>query len=504
MILDGFSLDLRSLSEELSEPSELRLGPEAIDRINDSRRLVDRVVQRDETVYGVNTGFGKLANTRIPADKLRELQLNLLRSHAAGVGPYFPEDIVRLILILKINSLARGYSGIRVETVETLVRFYNKGLLPAIRSQGSVGASGDLAPLADLALPLVGEGSFLINGEAQEAESHLIKAGIVPLKLSEKEGLSLINGTQVSAALAVKACLRARRFFFSVNAMGAFTTEVLMATNTAFRPEIQEARNQAGQKKAAEILEKLMENSGYRAAHEDCEEVQDFYSIRCMPQVHGSLWDILEFSENIVSRELNSTTDNPLTFTDSGEILSGGNFHAAPLAHAMDYMAIAITDVAAMSERRIAASQDTLQSHLPMFLSEEPGLNSGYMIAQVTAAALASENKILSHPASVDTIPTSANQEDHVSMAPAAGHKLNRILDGAESILAIEYLCAAQASDLNDRYKLAPNSQGMYDRLRSNVPFAPQDTVLSENIDRARASLLDFDFETAVERLGSE
>ncbi|MCF7825330.1 MAG: histidine ammonia-lyase [Candidatus Marinimicrobia bacterium] len=484
MILDGKSLTLQGINDELGSPSELSLSPASQILVRRSREVVEHILETGKTVYGVNTGFGKLANQRISSDKLKQLQVNLLRSHAAGTGGYLPHDTVRLILLLKINSLLRGYSGIRLEVIEALIRLYNNNLIPAVRERGSVGASGDLAPLADLALPLIGEGQFLMqDGSTRPAAEILKEFRLEAVELKEKEGLSLINGTQVSTAFAIESLGKIKDLFFTLSATGAFSTEVMLGTDTAFRAEIQAARNQTGQAFAGKLLYRLMAHSGYRDAHLDCDRVQDFYSLRCMPQVHGSLYDLITHAEKILTQEANSTTDNPVTLINENIIVSGGNFHAASLAHIMDYLAIALTDVAAMSERRIAAFQETSQSNLPMFLMKEAGLNSGFMIAHVTAAALASENKVFSHPASVDSIPTSANQEDHVSMAPTAGHKLKQVISNASRIIAIELMCAAQARDLNPQYHLAPCSETIYQLIRQQVPYLEVDGPLSAHIE---------------------
>lgn len=484
MIINGNSLSIQSLSDELKSPSKLSLDPASAALVQQSREVVEHILAAGDTVYGVNTGFGKLANQRISSENLRELQVNLLRSHAAGTGDYLPRSTVRLIMALKINSLVRGYSGIRLEVVQALIDLYNNDLTPAIRERGSVGASGDLAPLADLALPLIGEGHFLkADGTIEEASKGLKTAGLQPVELKEKEGLSLINGTQVSTAFAIESLAAIKDLFLTITAAGAFSTEVMLGTDVAFGEEVQIARNQPGQAYAAKLLYALMVNSGYRDAHLDCDRVQDFYSLRCMPQVHGSLYDLIVHAEQVLTREANSTTDNPITLINKQQIVSGGNFHAAPIAHILDYLAIGLTDVIVMSERRIAAYQETGQSNLPMFLMKEAGLNSGFMIAHVTAAALTSENKSLSHPSSVDSIPTSANQEDHVSMAPNAGHQLKQIISNSSKVIAIEFMCAAQARDLNPQFNLAPGSQAIYDLIRTKVPYLVKDGPLSAYIE---------------------
>lgn len=505
MILDGNSFTLDSLREELKHPSQLSISQISKDLVRASRDVVDQVLVTGKTVYGVNTGFGRMANQRISSDKLRQLQVNLLRSHAAGTGKFFSAKTVRLILLLKINSLLRGYSGIRLEIIEALILFYNNGLMPAIRERGSVGASGDLAPLADLALPLIGEGSFLTeDGGTFEALDVLDSQIISVVELKEKEGLSLINGTQVSTAMAIEAILQIKDLFYTISATGAFSTEVMLGTDTAFQEDLQVARNQSGQLYAGKLLHALMAHSGYRDAHLECDRVQDFYSIRCMPQVHGSFYDIILHAENILTRESNSTTDNPVTLIDQNKIVSGGNFHAAPIAHILDYLGIALADVAAMSERRIAAFQETSQSNLPMFLMKDAGLNSGFMIAHVSAAALTSENKNLAHPASVDTIPTSANQEDHVSMAPNAGHQLRQIISNTSTIVAIELMCAAQARDLNPQYALAQCSEDIYQLIRTQVPYLEVDGPLSMHIERISDFVTSGEISSIVKKYAGE
>lgn len=484
LILDGHSITINDLVQAASARTKIGLSVEAEQAIQASRRIVEAMLRTGSVVYGINTGFGKLANQRISSSELQQLQKNLIRSHSAGVGAFLSPELVRFIFLLKINSFARGYSGIRLHVVERLIEYFNLGLIPAIHSQGSVGASGDLAPLADLALTLTGEGSFLQeDGNIRPAADVLAELGLLPITLMEKEGLSLINGTQVSTAFAISGYEKSLNLVNSLTLLGAFSTEVMLGTDNAFIPEIQEARNQVGQKHAAEMLYRMMQNSGFRHSHEKCNRVQDFYSLRCIPQVHGSAMDTLNYVKVIIEREINSATDNPLTISGLGELVSGGNFHAAPVAHVLDFMAIIMTDLANMSERRIAAFQETNQSQAPMFLVKTPGLNSGFMMAHVTAAALASECKILAHPASVDTIPTSANQEDHVSMAPNAGRKLLQLLENVEWIAGIEYLCCAQAADFHRDLALGPITHEFYSRLRERVPFIETDQIMTGHIE---------------------
>ena len=486
LILDGRTITIGDIIQAASKPTAISLSSEAERGILASRQIVEAMLKTGDVVYGINTGFGKLANQRISSSDLQQLQKNLIRSHAAGVGSFLSPELVKIILLLKINSFARGYSGIRLPVVKGLIDFFNLGLIPAIHSKGSVGASGDLAPLAELALTVTGEGSFLrADGTIQPASKVLAELNLPPLMLQEKEGLSLINGTQVSTALAISGYEKSLNLVNSLTLLGAFSTEVMLGTDRAFIPEIQTARNQIGQKHAAEMLFQTMQNSGFRHSHEKCDRVQDFYSLRCIPQVHGSAMDTLDYVKSILEREINSATDNPLTISGLNELVSGGNFHAAPIAHMLDFMAIILADLANMSERRIAAFQETTQSQAPMFLVNTPGLNSGFMIAHVTAAALASDCKMLAHPASVDTIPTSANQEDHVSMAPNAGRKLLQLVENVEWIAGIEYLCCAQAADFHRDLALGPITQKFYSKLRERVPFLDMDQVMSEHMENS-------------------
>ncbi|WP_426959778.1 histidine ammonia-lyase [Muricoccus radiodurans] len=402
-----------------------------------------------ETMYGVNTGFGKLADTRIGPTDLERLQLNLIRSHASGVGEPLPAAVVRLVLALKALSLARGASAVRTETVSALVTLLNANTLPAIPARGSVGASGDLAPLAHLSLVLIGEGEAFHGAERIPGAEALSRAGLSPLPLGPKEGLALLNGTQVSTALALAALFEARALFRTALVAGAMSTEGVRGSDTPFDPRIHALRGQPGQLRAAAALRGLMAGSAIRESHRTNDpRVQDPYSIRCQPQVMGACLDALDHAATVLEREANAVTDNPLV-TAEGEVLSGGNFHAEPVALAADHMALAIAEIGALSERRIALLTDPALSGLPAFLVREGGLNSGFMIAQVTAAALASEQKALAHPRSVDSLPTSANQEDHVSMATGAGLRLMPMLANLRDILAVEMLAAAQAIEFH-------------------------------------------------------
>jgi len=453
-------------------------GP-AIDR---SVETVRAVLREHRTVYGVNTGFGSLARTRIADGELAELQRRLVLSHAAGTGPLLPDDVVRLVLILKANGLARGHSGIRREVIEALLRLVNAGAYPCIPAKGSVGASGDLAPLAHLSGVLLGIGQIRLEGVAMPAGVALDRVGLAPMQLEAKEGLALLNGTQVSTALAARALMKAEDLFGAALVAGALAVDAAAGSDTPFDARIQAARGQPGQIEAAAIYRRLLEGSEIRKSHLECERVQDPYSLRCQPQVMGAALDMLRFAAGVVEREANAASDNPLVFPETNEILSGGNFHAEPVAMAADAAAIALAEIGALSERRIALLTDARMSELPAFLVPEPGLNSGFMIAHVTAAALASENKGLAHPASVDSLPTSANQEDHVSMAAWAARRLHDIADNLAGILAIELLAAAQGVDLRRPLKSSPALEHVIALVRERAAFWDEDREMAPDI----------------------
>ncbi|RYY72816.1 MAG: histidine ammonia-lyase, partial [Comamonadaceae bacterium] len=428
-----------------NQEARVVLDPACRAGIRASAQLVARATAGDEPVYGVNTGFGKLATQRIARDDLALLQLRLLRSHAVGVGEPLPDRVVRLVLLLKAASLARGYSGVREEVVDGLLALYNAGVTPVIPCQGSVGASGDLAPLAHMSLPLIGEGEATLDGVRLPGPQALERAGLRPLQLGPKEGLALINGTQVSTALALDGLLGADRLLEAAVIAGSLTLDAARGSDGPFDPRIHAVRGQPGQVDCAAAYRALLEGSAIRRSHlEEDDRVQDPYCLRCQPQVMGACLDQLRHAAQVLVREANAVTDNPLVFADTGAMLSGGNFHAEPVALACDAVAVAIAEIGAIAERRVAMLVDTVVSRLPPFLTAEPGLNSGFMIVHVTAAALASENKSLAHPASVDSLPTSANQEDHVSMATFAARRLQPMLQNTSRIVAIELLAAAQ------------------------------------------------------------
>jgi histidine ammonia-lyase len=466
----------------------LELDAAARSAIAAGAAVVRRAAAGDAPVYGVNTGFGKLASTRIGAAELATLQLNLIRSHSVGVGAPLAPDVVRLVLALKAASLARGASGVRQQVVDALLAVHDAGLVPFIPSQGSVGASGDLAPLAHLTLALIGEGEFLANGSGRSAAAVLKERGIEPLRLEAKEGLALINGTQVSTALALHALFAFEPVLESALVIGALTVDAARGSDGPFDPRIHSLRGQPGQIDVAQYYRALLAGSAIRASHtEGDDRVQDPYCLRCQPQVVGACLDQLRHAALVLLREANAVTDNPLVFADDGAMVSGGNFHAEPVALAADAMANAIAEVGAIAERRIAMLIDSNVSRLPPFLTAEAGLNSGFMIAHVTAAALASENKSLAHPASVDSLPTSANQEDHVSMATFAARRLQPMIDNVAHILAIELLAAAEGIEFLRPLASSRPLEAAHALLREQVPRFENDRYFAPAIERAAA-----------------
>jgi histidine ammonia-lyase len=469
----------------------LELPEQAWSAVRASAALVQAVASGDAPIYGVNTGFGKLASTRIGAADLQQLQVNLLRSHSVGVGVALPAAVVRLMLALKAASLARGHSGVRPQVVQTLLDVCHAGLIPEVPSQGSVGASGDLAPLAHMSLALVGEGRFVVDGQSRPAAEVLRAAGIEPLRLQAKEGLALINGTQTSTALALHALFRFEPVFEAALLTGTLSLEAARGSDAPFDPRIHAVRGQPGQIAVAACYRDLMQGSAIRASHlQGDERVQDPYCLRCQPQVMGACLDQLQYVKAVLLREANAVTDNPLVFAEQGAMLSGGNFHAEPVALAADAMAVAIAEVGAIAERRIAMLIDSGVSRLPPFLCADPGLHSGFMIAHVTAAALASENKSLAHPASVDSLPTSANQEDHVSMATFAARRLGAMIDNVAHILAIEWLAAAQGVDFLRPLRSSEPLEQALALLRAQVPPMPEDRFLAPDIAAAHALIV--------------
>ena len=476
----------------------LALDPAACDDIDAARAVVDDIVERDTVVYGVNTGFGKLAQTKIAAGRAAELQRNLVRSHATGVGAPLTDSVVRLVLAAKAVSLARGHSGVRRGLVDALLALANARVLPRIPSQGSVGASGDLAPLAHLAAVLIGEGEAMVGGTTVSGADGLRRAGLAPFVLGPKEGLALLNGTQVSTALALAALFDAEKVFAAALVAGALSLEAIRGSVKPLDARIHAARGQRGQVAVAAGLRDILAGSGIVESHAQCGRVQDPYSIRCIPQVMGACLDNLAHAARVLEIEANAASDNPLVFASSGEVLSGGNFHAEPVAFAADALALAIAEIGAISERRIALLIDASLSGLPPFLVADGGINSGFMIAHVTAASLASENKSLAHPASVDSLPTSANQEDHVSMATFAARRLAAMIDNTATIVGIEAMAAAQGIDFLRPLASSPAIEREHAAVRARVAFLAEDRFLAHDIEAMRAWALGDDWPAPI------
>ena len=489
----------------LAEIASVALGDEAVQisaaarpRILASRKVIENIIVRDELVYGVSTGFGKLSDVRIPRDALGKLQLNLVRSHACGIGNPLSEPEVRAMMLLRANVLALGFSGIRLEIIEALCELLNRRVCPVIPEKGSVGASGDLAPLAHLALALIGEGDAFFERERLESREALRRAGLKPRQLEAKEGLALLNGTQAMHAVGGLALLRAKRVAHVGDVSGAMSLEALKGTPAAFDQRLQNARPHPGQKEAAEHLLSLLEGSEIRKSHlEDDLRVQDAYSLRCMPQVHGAVRGALAHCEDVLLIESASATDNPLVFSESGDVISGGNFHGAPLALALDYAAIALTTLMSISERRIDRLNNPDKNEgLPAFLAREPGLQSGFMIAHVAAASLLNEARVLAHPASVDNITTSGGKEDHVSMGMTSALKLRSIVELAENLVAIELLAAAEGLEHRRPLKAGVGVERAFAALRKMAPPLTQDRALSGDIARVAEAIRRGDFDS--------
>lgn len=491
LLLDGHSLTVDDLHAVAFVGRRVALHDAARRAMQASRDVVDRIVAEGRVVYGISTGFGKLSESRISVAELGRLQHNLIRSHAAGVGELMPLEETRALMLLRANVLAKGFSGARPEVADRLCSLLNEDVYPAIPCRGSVGASGDLAPLAHLALVLIGEGEVVDAGQRVPSREVLLRLSIPPLELQAKEGLALTNGTQATLGTGVIALRRAGQLVDLADLSGAMTLEALQGTPVAFDPRIHAVRPHPGQRQVAERLLRFLHGSEIRDNHLHCSRVQDAYSLRCMPQVHGPVRDCFEQVLSTVEVEMNSATDNPLVFVESGEVLSGGNFHGQSLGLAFDYIGIALSELASITERRIERLLSPEYGNLPPFLADEPGLNSGFMIAQVTAAALASENKVLSHPASVDSIPTSGNKEDHVAMAMGAALKLKQIVTNLHSILAIEFLCAAQGLDYLQPLRAGAVVQGAYEHIRTQIPHMREDRVLSADIDTMSKIMLE-------------
>ncbi len=489
--LSGHALTLEDIYSVAHASQQVKLSDTAISRIHAARAVIDDICEKGTVTYGVNTGFGRLSDVHVPHDELKALQLNLVRSHACGLGPRLPESDVRAMMLLRANVLAVGYSGVRLEVVQTLIDMLNSGIHPVIPMKGSVGASGDLAPLAHLALAVIGEGKVIRDGQVIDSRDALNSAKLKPVELQAKEGLALLNGTQAMCAVGGLALYDAERMTMLADAAGACTLEALLGTPVAFDDRIHRARPHAGQLASAQHLRELLADSEIRESHREGDpRVQDAYSLRCMPQVHGAVRGALAHVRQIVEVESGAATDNPLVFPESGDVLSGGNFHCAPLAIAFDYAAIAMTDLISISERRIdRLVNPDLNEHLPPFLSRNPGTSSGFMIAHVAAVSLLNEAKVLAHPASVDNLPTSGGKEDHVSMGMVAANKLRSIVNDASRVLAIELMAAAEGLEYRKPLRPGKGVQKIYDQIRAMVPRLESDRSLANDIELLAAAI---------------
>ncbi|HAF02455.1 MAG TPA: histidine ammonia-lyase [Spartobacteria bacterium] len=503
MQLNGQPLALSEIAAVALGDTLVEVSPSAHPRVLASRKVIEDIIARDAVVYGVNTGFGKLADVRIQPDELRELQLNLVRSHACGIGNPLSEPEVRAMMLLRANVLVLGLSGVRLEIIEMLCQMLNHRLCPVIPEKGSVGASGDLASLAHLALSLIGEGESFFQGQRMEGREALRLAGLEPVLLEAKEGLALLNGTQAMHAVGGLSILRSKRLAHVADIAGAMSLEALKGTPAAFDPRLHEARPHPGQKAVASHLLSLLQGSEIRESHRKNDpRVQDAYSLRCMPQVHGAVRGVLSHCEDVLLIESGSATDNPLVFAENGDVISGGNFHGAPLAFALDYAAIAVTDLMSISERRIdRLVNPDLNESLPAFLARHPGTQSGFMIAHVAAVSLLSEAKVLAHPASIDNLPTSGGKEDHVSMGMTSALKLRSIVDLAENLLAIELLASAEALEHRRPLKAGIGVERAFAVLRKIAPPLTQDRSLSGDIARVADAIRREKFDSDHEKL---
>ncbi len=490
--VDGSPLSIEQVVAVALGRASARPAPDLDERLAPARAVVDEAVANETVVYGITTGFGALASTRVGKAEVEGLQVNLLRSHAAGVNVPLPDEVVRAMLLLRARTLAQGHSGVRPVVVERLLEMLDRGILPVVPSQGSVGASGDLAPFAHLALPLIGEGEVRVDGVIGPAGEALETAGLLPLHLKAKEGLSLLNGTEGMLAMGVLALHRGETLAVAADRACALSIEALMGSARPFRPEIHALRPHPGQVASAGRIAALLEGSEIGASHADdfTHAVQDAYSLRCAPQVHGAVSDTLAHARAVFERELGAVVDNPIVFADTGEVLSGGNFHGQPLAFALDFMAVALTELGSISERRTDRILDPQRSSgLPAFLSPRPGLNSGYMLAQYTAASLVAENRVLAHPASVESIPTSGSQEDHVSMGWGAARKLTQVIDNTTRVIAVEILCAVQGMEERAPHQPSPATAELAGRIRAIVPRLTEDRPIGPEIEAVAAFL---------------
>jgi len=483
LVIAGNSLKLEIVEKIALEPAIISLSPQALARIKSGRAVVEKIVKQNRTVYGITTGFGRFAEIRISLDEIDQLQENLIKSHATGVGQVFQPHQVRAVMLLQANQLAKGASGVRPIVVQQLLGLINNDIIPLVPRQGSVGASGDLSPLAHIGLVMIGRGQAFYKGKIVSGATALKKAGMKPLILKAKEGLAITNGTEVMTAIGILNLLEAERLCKIADISGAMSLEALRGTNVAFDAEIQKLRPHRGQGCSADNLRRLMTGSQIRRSHKECLKVQDAYSLRCMPQVHGATKGALQHIRQVLETELDSVTDNPLVIVNKGQVLSGGNFHGQPVALAMDYLGIVTAELADISERRISRLLDVSLSGLPGFLTQHGGLNSGLMIVQNTAASLVSENKVLAHPSSVDSIPTSANQEDHVSMGTIGARKAGQICDNVRYVLACELLCASQGLEFHKPLKPGKGVNAAYQAIRARVKSFKYDREFYRDIE---------------------
>lgn len=482
LIIGDRPLTIDDVFSVARQHQRVALSPQAVENMQRSRAIVESILESDQAVYGISTGFGELSKFFISHDNRERLQRNLILSHCSGVGPLLPEDVVRAAILLRANSLSLGYSGVRVKTVEKLLELLNKDICPAVPCKGSVGSSGDLAPLAHLSAVLLGEGEVIVDGKPVASAPVLKEIGFEPITLAGKEGLALINGTQIMTAVAALVCYDARNLMKAADIAAALSLEALQGTRAAFDPRIAAIRPHKGQVDTADNVLRLTQNSTIIEHHVNCEKVQDAYSLRCVSQVHGASKDALRRVMEAVDTEMNAVTDNPIVMPDTGEVISGGNFHGQPIALVMDYLKAAVAEIGNISERRLSRLVDSNLSDLPAFLTAYPGVNSGFMILQYTAASLVSENKVLAHPASVDSIPTSANQEDHVSMGTIAARQAREILDNVCHVLAIEIMAAAQGIDFLSPFTPGDGTFAAHRYVRKRVAHLDDDRILSPDI----------------------
>jgi len=489
ILLNGKSLTVDALMRITREGARVKACPAAMEEVKRSRALVEELVAGGRPMYGINTGFGKFSDVAIPEEEINLLQIKLILADAVGVGDPFAADIVRGMLAMRANSLLNGFSGVRPVVVETMIMMLNRGLHPVIPQKGSVGASGDLCPLAHMVLPMIGLGEAEFGGRVMEGTEAMAKAGIPTIELKAKEGLALINGTQCMTSVAAHALADAQMLKKAADIVGALTVESLRGIKNAYDPRIHEVRRHSGQRDVAENMRRLLAGSGYVTSQGEL-RMQDSYSLRCIPQIHGASRLAIDYVASVAENEMNAVTDNPIVFVDTGDVFSGGNFHGEPMAIASDTLSVALCEFANVSERRIAKLIDPALNHgLPAFLVKHGGINCGFMVPQYAAAALVSENKVLAHPSSVDSIPTSAGQEDHVSMGTIGARKAAQILENVRAVLGIELICAAQALDLQEKRRLGAGTQAAYDVIRAVVDFMEEDRILYKD-QKAAAQLI--------------